>query len=155
MKSIDPSVKATGHLQGWVGEVAFDSTVLTLVADAYSEDFVVQADWVALDGGERHLTFYIPERGQERKVYQFPSEEGAGAYFEIAGERTMDWEGGAITREEVDFTSPDPLQWYTAIQFNFEVSVDGQVVWIKGDGQITGASPWGRSMRENFPLRKG
>ncbi|MDO7899597.1 hypothetical protein [Pseudomonas citrulli] len=155
MKSNDSSVKATGHLQGWVGDVAFDSTMLTLTADADSQDFVIQASWTALDGGDRFLTFYIPERDRERKIYRFPSAEGAGAYFEIAGERTMDWQGGTITREEVDFTSPDPLRWYTAIQFNFEVRVDGQVVWIKGDGQITGASPWGRNMRKLFPLRVG
>lgn len=155
MKTIDPSVKAIGHLQGWVGEIAFDSTALTLMADAHSEDFVIQASWVALDGRERHLTFYIPERGQERKVYRFPSVEGAGAYYEVAGERTMDWTGGTITRESVDFTSPDLQQWHTTIQFNFEVSVDGDAVWIKGEGSVIGASPWGRKMRKQFPSRKG
>jgi len=155
MKSIDPSVRATGYLQGWVGEAAFDSTMLMLVADADSEDFVIQASWVAPDGGERHLTFYIPERDHERKVYQFPSVEGAGAYFEIAGERTMDWQDGTISREEVDFSASDPRQWNTAIQFNFEVNMNGQPAWIKGDGRITGASPWGRNLRSRFPLSKG
>ncbi|MBT2338667.1 MULTISPECIES: hypothetical protein [Pseudomonas] len=154
MKTIDPSVKATGYLQGWVGDVAFDSTMLTLMADADSEDFVIQAGWVALDGLERHLTFYLPERDQVQKVYRFPSVEGAGAYYEIAGERTMDWQGGTITQEQVDFSSPDLQQWYAAIQFSFEVSVDGATIWIKGEGRLTGASPWGRGMRRQFPFRK-
>lgn len=150
MKTIDPSVKATGHLQGWVGEVAFDSTMLTLMADASSEDFVVQAIWIGTDGRERQLIFYIPERDQAPKVYRFPSAEGAGAYYEIAGERTMEWESGSITRERVDFTSSDLTQWHARVGFNFAVSLDGLVVWIKGEGEVTGASPWGRRMRQRF-----
>lgn len=155
MKTNDQSEKAMGYLKGWVGEVEFDSTALTLTADADSEDFVIQAGWEARDGRERHLTFYIPERDPERKVYRFTSAEGAGAYYEIAGERTMDWQAGSITRVKADFTSPDPKQWHAVILFNFEVSADEETVWIEGEGEITGASPWGRNMRKRFPSRKG
>jgi len=146
----DQSVQATGYLKGWVDGVAFDSTSLTLMADGSSEDFVIQAVWVGDDGRQRELIFYIPERDRERKIYRFPSAEGAGAYYEIAGEQTMDWEGGSIIRERVDFSSFDLRQWQVVMGFNFEVSLGGQVVWIKGEGEVTGASPWGRSMRQRF-----
>jgi len=152
MSSNDQSAQATGYLKGWVGDVAFDSTSLTLMADGSSEDFVIQAIWTGDDGRQRELIFYIPERDREPKVYRFPSVEGAGAYYEIAGERTMDWQGGSITRERVDFTSSDSRQWQVVLGFNVEVSLDGQAVWIKGEGQATGASPWGRSMRQRFAL---
>ncbi|TWC18085.1 MULTISPECIES: hypothetical protein [unclassified Pseudomonas] len=152
MSTNDQSAQATGYLKGWVGDVAFDSTSLTLMADGSSEDFVIQAIWTGDDGRQRELIFYIPERDREPKVYRFPSVEGAGAYYEIAGERTMDWQGGSITRERVDFTSSDSRQWQVVLGFNVEVSLDGQAVWIKGEGQATGASPWGRSMRQRFAL---
>lgn len=148
----DQSAQAMGYLKGWVGGVAFDSTSLMLMADESSEDFVIQASWRGGDGRQRELIFYIPERGREPKVYRFPSIEGAGAYYEIAGERTMDWQGGSITRERVDFTSSDSAKWQVLLGFNFEVNLDGQAVWIKGEGQAIGASPWGKSMRQRFAL---
>ncbi|SFH43238.1 hypothetical protein [Pseudomonas sp. NFACC45] len=153
MRNSDQSKRAKGHLAGWVGGVAFDSASLTLVADADSEDFVIQASWS--DGGGRDLTFYMPERGPERKVYTFAAAQGAGAYYEMAGERTMEWQGGSITREKAEFSSSDPNQWRVVIGFNFEVIVDDQAVWIKGEGDLTGATPWNRGMRERFPTRKG
>ncbi|MDR6957067.1 hypothetical protein J2W43_001043 [Pseudomonas brassicacearum] len=153
MRTSDQSKRAKGHLAGWVGGVAFDSTRLTLLADAYSDDFVIQARWT--DGGERELTFYIPERGSERKVYTFAAAQGAGAYYEITGERSMEWEGGTVTREKTEFSAPDPNQWRAMIGFNFEVSIDDQTVWIKGEGELIGASPWNRDMRERFQTRKG
>jgi len=153
MRTSEQSVKAKGHLAGWVGGVAFDSTRLTLLADAQSEDFVIQARWT--DGGESELTFYIPERGPERKVYTFAAAQGAGAYYEVVGERSMEWQGGTVTREKTEFSASDPNQWRAVIGFNFEVSVDDKPFWIKGEGELIGASPWNRDMRERFQTRKG
>lgn len=153
METDDQSKKAKGHLAGWVGGIAFDSSRLTLLADAHSEDFVIQARWN--DGREKELTFYIPERGSVRKVYTFASEQGAGAYYEVAGERSMEWQGGSVTRETTEFSSADPDQWRAVIGFNFEVSINDQSVWIKGEGELIGASPWNREVRKRFASRRG
>ncbi|WLI07662.1 hypothetical protein PSH66_04850 [Pseudomonas sp. FP597] len=141
---------ATGHLSGWLAEDEFEATVLTLTADADSEDFVIQAKWTT-DNSARELTFYIPERYPDGEVYLHGSL--AGAYYEFAG-KSFEWESGSITRKTVDFSSPDPDQWRAVIDFNFKVTVEGAAIWIKGKGELKGASPWGKTLRQRFTKKK-
>ncbi|AZE53102.1 hypothetical protein C4K03_0931 [Pseudomonas synxantha] len=139
---------ATGHLCGLLGEDKFEATVLTLTADADSEDFVIQAKWTA-NNGARELTFYIPERYPDGEDYPYGSL--AGAYYEVA-RKSFEWESGSITRKAVDFSSPDLDQWRAVIDFNVKVTVEGTAIWIKGEGELTGASPWGKKLRQRYPF---
>ncbi|MCW1247961.1 hypothetical protein OC610_26330 [Pseudomonas sp. SAICEU22] len=146
--SDQPGKKAVGHMKGSVGGVAFSlSTGLTLFADDWSTDFVIQADWIENDSA-RQLTFYIPERGPEEKEYSIDSL--ASAFYELDGKAER-WRDGTITRMEARFLG-DPENWYVVIKFDFYVSIGDQTVNISGDGKLTGASPWGK--RESDEFRK-
>ena len=150
--SDQPGKKAAGHMKGSVGGVAFSlSTGLTLFADDWSTDFVIQADWIENDSA-RQLTFYIPERGPEEKEYSIDSL--ASAFYELE-ENAERWQDGTITRMKAGFSSDEPNDWYVVIKFAFDVSIDGLTVNIIGEGELTGASPWGKSESDEFRKRWG
>lgn len=143
--------RAQGWLSGLVGTQAFKSTSVGFVADDQSNDFVVQAEWTADDGHQRGLTLYLPEREPERKKYTYGSgdEYQASAYYVIAG-KPESWQAGYVVRERADFSSGDPVNWRVMLSFSIEVAMGEGVVSISGQGEVTGAAPWGKALRKRF-----
>ncbi|MEX5554319.1 hypothetical protein KUA23_04340 [Pseudomonas pergaminensis] len=145
---------ATGRFKWKVGAQAFESTDLGFVADDQSEDFVVQARSTASDGVDVELTLYIPERDPQRKKYTYGShdEYQASVHYTVGG-RPNSWQGGYVVREAADFSSSDPGIWRVKLIFGIEVALNGGVMSIKGEGDVKGAAPWGKTLRKRFPSK--